>query len=444
LIQRHWPPCYGISAKGKRQLLTKKRQDERFLASVVCLGEIIGICWLSGPSECDHCRGQDPGQGHNRLLLPRNWTCGELGRFADTDRIEKNMISRRRPQDGFTLVELLVVIAIIGALTSLLLPAVQSAREAGRRISCVNNLRQLGLAVRNYESAHYRLPPAAAMEAIEPVTTGSCDNVRFGGFDPQVGKMFSWVVAILPFMEETNLYSQFEFDRSVLEQTSEPQASHLTTLLCPTDDAGNRFYRNPLHTSGKTFAKGNYAAYVTPYHVDRQIDFPGALGGNGQRLARVSDGTSQTLLISEVRTRPHENDQRGAWALGWVASSLLAFDMHQKMVLDECGVKELPAPYRHTDGSLGVTQRPNNLGPNFDVLYTCPDEAGAQIDGMPCGEWGGRDGGYLSAAPRSLHPGGVNSVFLDGHVEFMVDEIDEVVMVYQVSVNDGIVFDQDQ
>ena len=58
---------------------------------------------------------------------------------------------------------------------------------------------------------------------------------------------------------------------------------------------------------------------------------------------------------------------------------------------------------------------------------------------MPCLKWGGRVGGYLSAAPRSLHPGGVNTVFLDGHVEFTLDEIDEVAMVYQVSINDNVI-----
>jgi len=355
-----------------------------------------------------------------------------------------NMGISRPKLRAFTLVELLVVIAIISVLTSLLLPAVQAAREAARRISCVNNLKQLSLAGTSYEVAHRRLPSASVMEKIEPIVIS--DWIIFGEFDPKVGKMFSWVVQVLPYMEEGNLYSQFEFDRTVLEQSNEPQETHLSTMLCPSDDAGRRIYSDAEHTNGKVFAKGNYAAYVTPFHVDRQIDFPGGLGGNGLSLSQVTDGMSHTFLISEVRTRAHERDQRGTWALGWVASSLLAFDMHQRMAKwDGGGCKELIGRFQHADGSdgcsnsLGVTQVPNNVGPNLDVLYSCPDSKGAQFEGMPCRKWGGRKGGYLSAAPRSLHPGGVNTVFLDGHVEFTLDEIDEVAMVYQVSINDGVI-----
>ena len=363
--------------------------------------------------------------------------------------LEMGNMGISRPRRGFSLVELLVVIAIIAVLTSLLLPAVQAAREAARRISCVNNLKQLSVAVTSYEAVHKKLPPASVMEKIEPIVIGN--RTIFGEFDPKVGKMFSWVVLVLPFMEEDNLYSQFEFDRTVLEQSNEPQATHLSTLLCPSDDAGRLFYSDPEHTNGKKFAKGNYAAYVTPYHVDRQIDFPGGLGGNGLSLSRVTDGTSHTFLISEVRTRAHENDQRGAWALGWVASSLLAFDMHQRSSKqDGGGCKDLPPPFRHPDGTdgclsvVGLSQTPNRtVGPIMDVLYTCPDKKGAQLEGMPCLRWSGKVSSYLSAAPRSLHPGGVNSVFLDGHVEFTPDEIDEIVMVYQVSINDGVILDSD-
>ena len=353
-----------------------------------------------------------------------------------------------RPRRGFSLVELLVVIAIIAVLTSLLLPAVQAAREASRRISCVNNLKQLSLAVTTFEVAHNKLPPAAVMEKIDPIVIGG--RTIFGEFDPKFGKMFSWVVLVLPYMEEGNLYSQFEFDRTVLEQSNEPQETHLSTMLCPSDDAGRLFYSDSEHTNGKVFAKGNYAAYVTPYHLDRQIDFPGALGGNGLSLSRVTDGMSHTFLISEVRTRVHENDQRGAWALGWVGSSMLAFDMHQRMKRDGGVCRELVGHYLHANGSggcwnsLGATQPPNNLGPNLDVLYACPDSKGAQVEGMPCLRWLGRTQGYLSAAPRSLHPGGVNTVFLDGHVEFTLDEIDEIAMVYQVSINDGMIIDSDR
>ena len=97
-------------------------------------------------------------------------------------------ISKNR--GGFTLVELLVVIAIIGTLVGLLLPAVQSAREAARRSACTNNMKQLGLGVLNFESARKRLPAASS-------GTGTSSTATIGGY--------SWICAILPFLEETNL-----------------------------------------------------------------------------------------------------------------------------------------------------------------------------------------------------------------------------------------------
>jgi prepilin-type processing-associated H-X9-DG protein len=78
------------------------------------------------------------------------------------------------------------------------------------------------------------------------------------------------------------------------------------------------------------------------------------------------------------------------------------------------------------------------MGPNIDMLYDCREVADAQLRGMPCGTWSkGTANEYLSAAPRSQHPGGVNTFFLDGHVRFLEDDVDEVVMAYTVSINDG-------
>lgn len=339
--------------------------------------------------------------------------------------LEKNMFFPRShyrylPQRplAFSLIELLVVIAIIGMLLAISLPAIQRTRETARRIACVNNLRQLGLGIVNYNFNNKKFPPSGIVDIPNKV------------FNPQSGKMFSWVVLILPYIEERKLYDQFDFSKTVLNQPSNPQATHISTLICPSDSAQGKYFVDKKLTLGKQFTKGNYAAFVSPYHIELQMMFPGALIGKGQKSELVRDGLSHTLMLSEVRVRKHEQDQRGAWALPWNASSLLAFDMH--------ATAKLGTPYVINKCSFGLTQLPNNLGPNVDVLYSCPDMAAAQMDKMPCGLWDPTgDFDYLSSAPRSNHPGGVNVVFMDGHTGFIMDDVDEIAMAYLISINDG-------
>ena len=336
------------------------------------------------------------------------------------------------PFRGFTLVELLVVMAIIGSLVSLLLPAVQSAREAARRIHCVNNLKQLGLAILNYESTHQVLPPGGIVD-LNPEP-----GINLGLFDPQGGKMFSWIVLVLPFIEEQALHDDFDFSRDVFSQPREPQARQPASLLCPSDSAAGLFMQHANLTRSKVVAKGNYAAFVSPYHVDLQIEIPGALGGNGQPLKRIRDGLSHTLMVSEVRTRRSVLDQRGAWAVPWAGSSLLSVDVHHQGEKYE----EFEESYRpRTDYQL-APQTPNCQGPNVDTLYDC-DEAAAQLEFMPCGRWsagfseGEETTPWLSAAPRSVHPTGVNVVAMDGRVAFMLDLVDPVALAYMVGTEDG-------
>jgi prepilin-type N-terminal cleavage/methylation domain-containing protein len=322
----------------------------------------------------------------------------------------------RRP--GFTLVELLVVIAIIGLLVALLLPAVQAAREAGRRAQCQNNLKQIGLAVQNYEST-YRMLPAAGIV-----------NSSSGVFDPRSGKMFSWLVLILPQLEQQNLHDQFDFTASILNQPQTPFAAQPSVLLCPSDSAQSRFFQHASLTQSKAFAKGNYAAYASPYHVELQHLYPGALVGHRrQGLQNISDGLSNTLLAAEIRTRALESDQRGAWALPWNGASLLAYDLHT-----------LPgaSTFAGDPATIEGVQRPNNAGTNNDMLYDCADPADAQLQRLACTTWtSGAPYNYLSAAPRSLHPGIVLTNYADGHVATLADTVDPWVMAYLVSINDG-------
>jgi len=338
---------------------------------------------------------------------------------------------RRRRRRGFTLIELLVVIAIIGILIALLLSALQVAREAARKMSCRNNLHQLGLAVHVYENLLGTLPASGFVDRPEDSSSSWIH------FDPQSGNRFSWVVQILPYVEQQALYDQFDFSRPVTSQPRAPQARRLSVMLCASDGAGDRFFVHRELTNRRQFAKGNYAAYVSPYHVEFQNFYPGALiASRPQTDARLKDGRSSTLLIAEIRTRDNVRDQRGAWALPWPGASLLSFDTHHAGPAPRQGVN--PGRYIPSRISLGVAQPPNNQGPNADMLYDCHDLSGAQYEQMPCLEWApASSNAYLSAAPRSLHAGGVNVLYLDGSVSFLLDTIDQFTMARLVSIDDG-------
>lgn len=337
---------------------------------------------------------------------------------------------------GFTLIELLVVIAIIGILIALLLPAVQQAREAARRTHCTNNLKQLAIAAQNYVEVEGMLPRSGVVEA--KTLFHSKSNRDYHVFDQLSGNMFSWAVLLLPYLEESNLYAQFDLSRSILDQPNEPQAQPLEVFLCPSDSARGRFYADEVHVAGKRFAKGNYAAYVSPFHSDLQLLYPGALISTGQKLSRITDGTSKTVVFSEVRTRDNPRDERGAWALPWNAASLLSLDMHHDNKLAG-GIFNSYWPKLEL---ASQSQLPNTLGPNADVLLHCPKDAiliEAQLEGMPCIQWIWPLGlsGYISAAPRSSHIGGVYAAFLDGHVEMITDDIDPFTMTFLVDIRDS-------
>ncbi len=339
----------------------------------------------------------------------------------------------RRRTTGFTLVELLVAIAIIGALVALLLPAVQAAREAARRVQCMNNLKQTSLAILDYEQATKVLPAAGAFDAVEKSMKYQSIGQYFR-VDLRSGTDQSWVVSILPFMEQQQLASQFDPRRHAAANATQPKAAQPATLLCSSEEAFGRQYswRGTTGTEAPVaFGKANYAAYTGPFHVD---DFysPGAIRLFGQQLRRIEDGVSQTLAISEVRTREHEFDQRGAWALPWSGASLLSFDAHPLWYEDAVQNQSQEFPeFIFSPRSLGYTQVPNSKNP--DVLYECPDLSAEQFEQMPCTN----STGYISAAPRSNHPLGVNSAFLDGSVHFLANDVDEPLMAHLICIADG-------
>ncbi len=151
---------------------------------------------------------------------------------------------------GFTLIELLVVIAIIAILIALLLPAVQQAREAARRSACKNNLKQLVLAMHNYEATHGLFPPGY-LHKFDP--TGSGAN--------QMG--FGWGLMSLPQLEQSNLYAQFNFNIPDFDASQlKPRETHLTVFLCPSDPYSQSRYvvRDASSTPPERYAAGSYAA----------------------------------------------------------------------------------------------------------------------------------------------------------------------------------------
>jgi prepilin-type N-terminal cleavage/methylation domain-containing protein/prepilin-type processing-associated H-X9-DG protein len=344
---------------------------------------------------------------------------------------------RRR---AFTLVELLVVIAIIGALIALLLPAIQAAREAARRMNCQSNLRNLSLAVTNYENARKVLPGS---------THGAFIAERGGGFgfDPHQGGQFSWIVRTLPYMELQSLYSQFNLKAPATVFTQDvntaPERQQSAILLCPSDSADGRRYQDASLTNGRALGKGNYAAYAGPEHHNACRAFPGALTDADvkQDLKRVTDGLSNTIVITEVRTRDHEEDQRGAWALAWTAASVITLDLHSENLgpdssYEASGRPDVPYVPGSTRSMPDRANPPNNgiAAFNRDQLRKCPDSANADLERMPCGvttSWG-------TAAPRSLHPGGVNAAFLDGSVRWLEDEVNVTMLGSMVSIDDGL------
>jgi prepilin-type N-terminal cleavage/methylation domain-containing protein len=339
---------------------------------------------------------------------------------------------------AFTLVELLVVIAIIGILIALLLPAIQAAREAARRVQCQNNLHNLALAVLNYENQKKALPRAVDAPVPSPPNPPAL-GIQSGG------TRLSWIVRILPFIEQQQLFQQFDLKLNVTAQTNGetagdvsrgPQSSQIDMLLCPSDEARGR-YMQSFFAGNKNLAKGNYAAYVSPEHAECMVLALGAMIHEPQPLARISDGTSNTLMLSEVRTRADLLDSRGAWALAWPGSSILAADMHGAEKLVRICAQTSPPDYVPNPAYRDFVMTPNSQNDLADDLYQCDAEAErlSRLEKMPCKKLSSSE---TIAAARSLHPGGVNSTHVDGSIRWLTDDIDQVLYGSLICINDGL------
>ncbi len=312
----------------------------------------------------------------------------------------------RRRRAGFTLIELLVVIAIIGVLISLLLPAVQSAREAARRAQCTNNLKQIGLGLHNFESSNGFFPPSGIRGSgiCQPMNINVGPN---GAILPNGQRASSYVFThILPYMEQSPIYNAYnitlDFRRA---QNSTAVATPIASLLCPTSPNANKFHTFDDNQGDSSNTGGPYKGVrtaVTDYAINNgveaglvasgQVDIQDAgqysmlrnvTGGEPNNVtyhSQVSDGLSNTILMSESAGRP--NLYRGHGML-----------------------------------DLAVTPGEGSAGgwADYDTGYTLHSytEDGRRTPG-PC-----FTSCYNGNEDYSFHPGGGNYLMGDGSVRFL-------------------------
>jgi prepilin-type N-terminal cleavage/methylation domain-containing protein len=320
---------------------------------------------------------------------------------------------------AFTLVELLVVISIICVLTSLLLPAVQSAREAGRRVQCANNLKQFGLAMLNYEGASKCFPVGVNTDP-----TGS-----------QVyGNAFT---AMFPFLEESTLHALWDQNKVYGQQRPQTLAAVVTEFVCPTNDKPNPLTLQPLSTFGMATSYG-----VSDYVLCKGSTDTWCLSGNAMpperrgffypnlrtRANEIHDGLSKTIAIGEgaggfrwplchganchtplalpsgtgsdssTQGPPVTPAATDAWAIGDVGNISFA----------TIGV--------YTSGIWACTLEPMNKTPVTDswMDVSAPDDCRCSVDGGP----------HYTANFRSDHPSCAQFLYADGSVQLLMDQID--------------------
>jgi prepilin-type N-terminal cleavage/methylation domain-containing protein/prepilin-type processing-associated H-X9-DG protein len=334
-------------------------------------------------------------------------------------RLNAKGIHRASTRRGFTLVELLVVIAIIGVLVALLLPAIQAAREAARRQQCQSNLRQLSVGLANYESAKGAYPPA-----FEYTKSDNPANLA------NIGS--NWTIRVLPYVEQQALYNRIDFTVTVpgtWKGKAPPLISHannegihstpLDVMRCPTDSFASVPLEIPINRgTPQVWARGNYGAnggngpmgnFVGRTDIINGPDSPGwldpkrrgCIGPNvAVRLKEITDGTSNTMLLGELRAGVTPLDRRGVWALGQAGGSMLIWF-----------------------GSTG-----DDDGPNVCTDYG-DDVIGPTVDDEPlmkseCMFASYKYGESNQQTVRSLHPGGVNIGLADGSAHFISNDIE--------------------
>ncbi len=333
---------------------------------------------------------------------------------------------------AFTLIELLVVIAIIAVLISLLLPAVQSAREAARRAQCVNNLKQIGLALHNYHSATGSFPMGCAM-----ATAGLAY-----GMGPQSWGSFSCFAMMLPYLEQQPIYSACNFNWTVswgMGQyiNSTVYNSNLATFICPSDGKTAQPASNDINNNNYF---GSMGTTVVPWATNSSGIFAQT---SSYSISNVTDGTSNTVAFSEGLVGDNSNwtNLRDGMAAGTTSAAndyyawpsgpgsahpgnydantvpaLVTQDL--QMCTQWFNTKQNPAwqdkGWKWSNGSPGLTIFNTIVPPNAQAYPW----SGCRYS---CGGCGIDYANYVNA--NSNHPGGCNVGFCDGSVKFIKSSI---------------------
>lgn len=303
----------------------------------------------------------------------------------------------KRSRFGFTLIELLVVIAVISLIMSMLLPAVQKAREAARRLQCSNNLKQLGLALHNYHDAFQKFPPGYLSNGVTEMQPT----------DAETGTGFSWMTMLLPMVEQDTVYDDFDFSLAANDPANTDNQHHIiATLLCPSD---NEMEKKFIMMDGSNEIEVGATNYVGVYGYGNARMMPGMGTGllfrNSEVQFRdVKDGTSQTLAIGERTQELHRSIWSAAMPGYTVNAGMEMMPMHMEgsssLVLGHVGMDAMPPmmmmPMHHTPNSTSHVV-------NFS----------------------------------SNHPGGTNFVAVDGSVHFLSDNVYYDVFRHLGEIDDG-------
>ena len=308
--------------------------------------------------------------------------------------LSDSLESRPQRRRGFTLIELLVVIAIIAVLIALLLPAVQQARESARRTQCKNHLKQLGLALANYHDRSQMFPPGAIiLLGTSPVNASdkTLSAVTTGGYDmlwraENGDRCQSWMLQILPFMDQASLYNSWNFNADVksnqLDAAGQPLASrNIPSFLCPTRPASKHesltmgFKSLPKWSGGYNdyggcYGAGNLALNTagvagdrTTYHGTDPVSARGTSINNGGIFyvnsntshRDLADGSSNTIIIGEVQ-RLNSGTLGPAtsfdgWAIGGLPTLFSTFDTVVQTKAGINGLQRETAGSDHTGGA---------------------------------------------------------------------------------------------